>query len=205
MAHLHVTYVKAFCSTVKDDCRNDCHSNFLVGDQCPVCGGNTRARSQSDKTTQPCIDKNCDKLACNRYSPWKLASGEVQQKHTREQRPWLTKAEQQLARGQVHDLQHSLSVLLMLLQQRRLSNVKDPDSALVKATGQLVAVWVIAAALDDLPRRCQLKQLCMSGGIPTTNCSIRGHCAVLAPAGIAKPTWHLEVDDDWPIIQDKPS
>ena len=81
----------------------------------------------------------------------------------------------------------------MLLQQRRLSNVKDPDSALVKATGQLVAVWVIAAALDDLPRCCQLKQLCMSGGIPTTNCSIRGHCTVLAPAGSAQPTWHFEL------------
>ena len=81
----------------------------------------------------------------------------------------LTQTEQELPRGQVHQLQHGLAVLLVLLQKGRLSNVKDPDTALVKAAGQLMAVRVVGAALDDLPGRCQLKQLCMRGCVPTAD------------------------------------
>lgn len=92
-----------------------------------------------------------------------------------------TEAEQQLARGQVQDLQHGLAVLLVLLQQRSLSDVKDPDAALVEAAGQLVAVWVVGTALDDLPGGCQLKQLGMGGEVPPSDGPIGRDCTVLAP------------------------
>ena len=66
----------------------------------------------------------------------------------------LTHAEQQLARGQVQHLQHSAAVLLVLLQQGGVVQVEDPDPALAKATGQLMAVWVISTALNHLSWRC---------------------------------------------------
>ena len=96
----------------------------------------------------------------------------------------LTHAEQQLARGQVQDLQHSAAVLLVLLQQGGVIQVEDSHSAFPKAAGQLMAVWVVAAALDDFSRRCQLKQLLVGLDIPASNCAVQGHGAVLTPAQI---------------------
>lgn len=72
-------------------------------------------------------------------------------------------------------------MLLVLLQQRSVSDVKDPEAALVEATGQLVAVGVVGTALDDLPGGCQLKQLGMGGEVPPSDGPVGRHCAVLPP------------------------
>ena len=94
----------------------------------------------------------------------------------------LTHAEQQLARGQVQHLQHSAAVLLVLLQQGGVVQVEDPDPALAKATGQLMAVWMISAALNHLSWRCQLKELLMGLHTPAPDGAVQRDSAVLTPA-----------------------
>lgn len=60
-------------------------------------------------------------------------------------------------------------MLPVLLQQCSRSNVEHPHTALVKPTGQLMAVWVVGTALDDLAGCCQLKELCMGGDVPAAD------------------------------------
>lgn len=60
-------------------------------------------------------------------------------------------------------------MLLVLLQQCSLSDVKHPHAALVKSTGQLISVWVVGTALDDLAWCCQLEELCMGGYVPAAD------------------------------------
>ena len=63
-------------------------------------------------------------------------------------------------------------MLLVLLQQRSLSDVKHPHAALVKPTGQLVAIWVVGTALDDFAWCRQLKELCMGCYVPAADGAI---------------------------------
>lgn len=69
-------------------------------------------------------------------------------------------------------MQHSLAMLLVLLQQCSLSDVKHPHTALMEPAGQFVAVWMVGTALDDLAGCCQLIELCMGGNVPAADGAI---------------------------------